>query len=92
MTGYWIGRSGRMYNIENYMTFSGNNANLCLDWLSVMFIMTLTRILTDAEVLTPKSKWKQLLFIRDSSLAIGIFYAIKLLFLSNRSGKDVFVY
>jgi uncharacterized protein len=83
MIGYWIGHSGRMYHIENYTDFFRKTMRICA-WVGfpVMFILTLTRILTDAEVLTPKSEWESINCLSEiASLAIGIFYAIKFAFL-----------
>jgi uncharacterized protein len=83
MIGYWIGQSGRMYHIENYTDFFRKAMRICA-WIGfpVMFIMTLTRILTDAEILTPGSKWGSITCLSEiASLTIGIYYAIKFAFL-----------
>jgi uncharacterized protein len=90
MIGYWIGQSGRMYHIENYTDFFRKAMRICA-WIGfpVMFIMTLTRILTDTEVLTTKFKWESITCLSEiASLSIGIFYAIKFAFLyQNRKWK-----
>jgi uncharacterized protein len=83
MIGYWIGQSGRMYHIENYTDFFRKAMRICA-WIGfpVMFIMTLTRILTDTEVLTTKFKWESITCLSEiASFSIGIFYAIKFAFL-----------
>lgn len=83
MIGYWIGQSGRMHHIENFTDFFRKTMRICA-WIGfpVMLILTLTRILTDAEVLTPESKWESITCLSEvASLTIGIFYAIKFTFL-----------
>ncbi|MCX6255677.1 MAG: DUF418 domain-containing protein [Bacteroidia bacterium] len=83
MIGYWIGQTGRMYHIENYTDFFKKAMRICA-WIGfpVMFITTITRILIDAEVLSPMSEWEPITCLSEiASLAIGIFYAIKFAFL-----------
>jgi uncharacterized protein len=83
MIGYWIGQSGRMYHIEEYPDFFRKTMRICA-WIGfpIMFIMTITKVLTDTEVLSPKSEWEPITYLSGvASLAIGIFYAIKFAFL-----------
>jgi uncharacterized protein len=83
MIGYWIGKTGRLYHIENYTGFFRKTMRICA-WIGfpIMFITTITRILIDAEVLSPESEWEPITYLAEiASLSIGIFYAIKFAFL-----------
>jgi uncharacterized protein len=83
MIGYWIGQTGRMYNIENYTAFFRKAMRICA-WIgfSVMLITTVNSILLDTEVFSSKSDWKLVHYLLfPGSLALGIFYAIKFAFL-----------
>jgi uncharacterized protein len=83
MAGYWIEQSGRLYHIENYTYFFRKVMRICA-WIGfpIMFLMTLTRIFTDAGLLTAESKWGSVTCLSElASMAIGILYAIKFAFL-----------
>ena len=83
MIGYWIGQTGRMYNLENYTDFFRKTMRIC-GWIGFpfMFIVTITKILIDSEVLVPESEWEPVTYLLEiASLAIGIFYAVKFAFL-----------
>ena len=83
MAGYWIEQSGILYHIENYTYFFRKVMRICA-WIGfpVMFIMTLTKIFTDAGLLPAESKWGSINYLSElASMAIGIIYAIKFAFL-----------
>ena len=83
MIGYWIGQTGRLYHIEDYTDFFRKTMRIC-GWIGFpfMFIVTITKILIDSEVLVPKSDWEPVTYLLEiASLAIGIFYVVKFAFL-----------
>ena len=83
MIGYWIGQTGRLYHIEDYTDFFRKTMRIC-GWIGFpfMFIVTITKILIDSEVLVPESEWEPVTYLLEiASLAIGIFYVVKFAFL-----------
>jgi uncharacterized protein len=96
MIGYWIGQTGSMYHIENHTDFLRKVMRICA-WIGfpVMLIITITKILIDAEVLTPKAEWEPITYLLGiASMALGIFYAIKFIFLyqNKKSNKRLSVF
>jgi uncharacterized protein len=83
MIGFWIGQTGKLYQMENYTAFFRKAMRISA-WIGfpVMFITIVARILIDAEILLPESKWESITSLLEiASLAMGIFYAIKFAFL-----------
>jgi len=83
MIGFWIGQTGRMYQMENHIAFFRKTMRISARiGFPVMFITIVARILIDAEILSPKSDWESITALLEiASLAMGIFYAIKFAFL-----------
>jgi uncharacterized protein len=91
LIGYWIGQTGRVYQMETYNTFFRLTMRICA-WIGfpIMIITLIARILIDAEVLSPKSGWESITSLLEiASLAMGIFYAIKFAILyQNKKWKN----
>ncbi len=59
MLGFWLGQSGKMNHVENHIYFFRKVMRICA-WIGfpAMLITTIFRILLDAEVLSPESRWE----------------------------------